>query len=72
MCPHRQTQIAIAWNNWKGLPAPRLATETAPASLGPYQNSDRLTTAFIADELFYDFPRDRWTGNRIQAGFSAD
>jgi hypothetical protein len=30
--------------------------------------SGRLTKIFITDELFYDFARDRWTRNRIQAG----
>jgi hypothetical protein len=29
---------------------------------------DRLTDAFIADELFYDFTKGRWSRNRIQAG----
>lgn len=30
--------------------------------------TDRLTDAYITDELFYDFTKDRWARNRIQAG----
>jgi hypothetical protein len=30
--------------------------------------SGRIAKAFVADERFYDFSKDRWTRNRIQAG----
>lgn len=32
-------------------------------------SDQRVTDIFIADEVFYDFSRDRWTRNRAQAGF---
>jgi Protein of unknown function (DUF2490) len=31
--------------------------------------ADHVTDVFIADEVFYDFPSDRWILNRAQAGF---
>jgi hypothetical protein len=40
------------------------------ASADWHVSSDqRVTDVFIADEVFYDFSRDRWTRNRAQAGF---
>jgi Protein of unknown function (DUF2490) len=40
------------------------------ASADWHVSSDqRVTDVFIADEVFYDFSRDRWPRNRAQAGF---
>ncbi len=36
------------------------------------QGRHGLTDLFVADEVFYDFSRDRWTRNRAQAGVQFD
>jgi hypothetical protein len=52
--------------------------EGLPGSPARYRNRASISwhlpgehawmTAFVADEVFYDFSKDRWTRNRAQAG----
>jgi hypothetical protein len=52
----------------EGLPGSPMRYRNRASADWQLPGEHALTDLFVADEVFYDFSRDRWTRNRAQAG----
>jgi hypothetical protein len=53
----------------EGLPGSPTRYRNRASAYWHIAGGNELSDIFITDEVFYDFSKDRWTRNRLQAGF---